>query len=148
VAAAVANETMRLRPVAPLIFLDANEEVVLGDLLIPRGQTLALLMRPPAVAAEHFADPLAFRPERWLEATPGGAHEPAAHMPFGSGPRLCPGRALALLEMRVVLATLFGAFEVERVGPRAEVTERFAFTMGPRGLRVRLRPRARRAGAS
>jgi cytochrome P450 len=62
-------------------------------------------------------------------------------MPFGSGPRLCPGRSLALLEMRVALATLARGFEPERVGHRRDVSERFAFTMGPRGLRVRLRPR-------
>jgi cytochrome P450/nitrite reductase/ring-hydroxylating ferredoxin subunit len=141
VAGAVANETMRLRPVAPLIFLDANEDVVLGDLALRRGQTLALLMRPPSLSDEHFADPETFRPERWLTHAPAGAHDPSAYMPFGSGPRLCPGRALALLEMRVALATLLGRFALERVGARAEVRERFAFTMGPRGLRVRLRQR-------
>ncbi len=64
-------------------------------------------------------------------------------MPFGSGPRLCPGRTLALLELRVALATLSRSFTLERVGERAAVEERFAFTMYPRKLRVRLRHRAR-----
>ncbi len=50
--------------------------------------------------------------------------------------------------MRVALATLFGGFSFERVGARAEVVERFAFTMGPRGLRVRLRRRAVPAAAT
>jgi cytochrome P450 len=144
VAGAVANETMRLRPVAPLLILDTNEATTLGDLALPAGQAVALLMRQPAVSAEHFVDPAAFRPERWLAPAGSGPHDPSALLPFGSGPRLCPGRALALLEMRVALATLSGAFSLERVGRRAEVTERFAFTMGPRGLRIRLR---RRAGA-
>jgi cytochrome P450/nitrite reductase/ring-hydroxylating ferredoxin subunit len=142
VAGAVANETMRLRPVGPLIFLDANEDVVLGDLALRAGQSVALLMRPPAVAADHFAGPAAFRPERWLVQEAGEAHEPSAFMPFGSGPRLCPGRSLALVEMRVALATLFGSFSPERVGARSDVEERFAFAMGPRGLRVLLRRRA------
>jgi cytochrome P450/nitrite reductase/ring-hydroxylating ferredoxin subunit len=137
-AGAVANETMRLRPVAPLLITNAIEDVVVGDLSLARGQTVALLMRPPAVSAEHFVDPQAFRPARWLEAPSGGPHDPGVHMPFGSGPRLCPGRALALLEMRVVLATLARGFTFERVGARAAVAERFAFTMAPRGLRVRL----------
>jgi cytochrome P450 len=132
---------MRLRPVAPLLILDTNEETVLGDLSLRRGQSVALLMRPAAVSGEHFAEPEAFRPERWLQPPAGGTHEPSAHMPFGSGPRLCPGRSLALLEMKVALATLFGGFSLERVGARAEVEERFAFTMAPRGLRVRLRRR-------
>jgi cytochrome P450 len=147
-AAAVAQETMRLRPVAPLVFLEPNHPTTLGDLELEVGQRLCLLMRPPAVSAAHFGDPRAFRPERWLEPGSHGAHDPGAHMPFGSGPRLCPGRSLALLEMRVALATLFHAFEVERIGPRDQVGERFAFTMAPRGLRVRLHRRAGAAGAA
>jgi cytochrome P450/nitrite reductase/ring-hydroxylating ferredoxin subunit len=141
-AGAVANETMRLRPVAPLIILDTNEDLVLGDLFLRKGQEVILLMRAPAVSARHFADPDAFRPERWLHQEQGAAHDPSAHLPFGSGPRLCPGRTLALTEMKVALATLFGSFSVERVGTRAEVSERLAFTMGPRGLRVMLRRRS------
>jgi len=141
-AGAVASETMRLRPVAPLIILDTNEDLVLGDLALRKGQAVFLLIRPPAVSERHFADPGAFRPERWLHQEPGAAHDPSAHLPFGSGPRLCPGRTLALTEMKVALAMLFGSFSVERVGTRAQVSERFAFTMGPRGLRVLLRRRA------
>jgi cytochrome P450 len=143
VAGAVASETMRLRPVAPLIFVDANEDAVVGDLAVPRGQTLALLMRPATASAHHFAEPAAFRPERWLKPGADGAHDASAHMPFGSGPRLCPGRSLALMELRVALATVIGGFTPERVGSREAVAERFAFTMGPSGLRVRLRRRGR-----
>lgn len=62
-------------------------------------------------------------------------------MPFGSGPRLCPGRTLALVEMKVVLATLYKNFEVERYGRTDAVRENFAFTMSPVGLQVRLRHR-------
>ena len=66
-------------------------------------------------------------------------------LPFGSGPRICPGRALAMLEMRVVLATLYASFDVERVGAKEAVRERYSFTVGPEGLRVRLRRRGGRA---
>jgi cytochrome P450/nitrite reductase/ring-hydroxylating ferredoxin subunit len=138
-AGAVANETMRLRPVAPIMFHDANVDTSIGDLHLPAGSRIVLLPRPPTRDARNFERPEEFRPERWLE--PPAAHEPSAHLPFGSGPRLCPGRTLALLEMKVVLATLYGAFDVERVGKKEDVRETFAFTMSPVGLRVRLRPR-------
>ena len=72
-----------------------------------------------------------------------GAHEAAMHMPFGSGPRLCPGRSLAMLEMKIVLAMLYAHFDVERAGGAGEVRERFAMTMRPSDLLVRLRPRFR-----
>lgn len=141
-AGAVANEAMRLRPVAPLFFLEANRDVVIGDVSIPRGTWVSLLMRPPATDDRHFEQAAAFRPERWLDEGPARvAHEPSAHMPFGSGPRICPGRTLALLEMKMVLSMLFGAFDVERVGEAGDVRELFAFTMAPVGVRVRLRRR-------
>src|SRR5262245_51541053 len=97
--------------------------------------------RPPGLDAASFAAPAEFRPARWLDRETAAPHRPAASMPFGSGPRICPGRNLALAECRVVLATLFRSFEVERVGPAGVVAERFAFTMEPTGLLVRLTAR-------
>lgn len=48
-AGAVANETMRIRPVAPIVVvLDAKVETVVGDLLVPKGTRVAVLMRPAA----------------------------------------------------------------------------------------------------
>ena len=91
-AGAVANETMRLRPVAPIVILEAKIETVVGDLLIPAGTRVAVLTRPAACDPDHFVEPQAFRPQRWLHEN-AGAHDVSAHIPFGSGPRICPGRA-------------------------------------------------------
>lgn len=131
---------MRLRPVAPLIGLEALRDTVVGDVRVRAGTGIYVLSRPPAVDARHFERADEFLPERWLGGL-AGAHEPSAHIPFGSGPRLCPGRTLALLEMKVALATLYKSFEVERTAPAAAVEERFAFTMYPQGIALRLRPR-------
>ncbi len=141
-AGAVANEAMRLRPVAPFLLLEANSDRVIGDIAIPQGTWVALLTRPPVLADQNFSSPHQFMPERWLEGASTGPHEKSAHMPFGSGPRICPGRSLALLEMKVLLAMLYRSFDVERVGSASEVTEEFSFTMSPVGLRVRLVPRS------
>jgi cytochrome P450/nitrite reductase/ring-hydroxylating ferredoxin subunit len=139
-AGAVANETMRLRPVAPVIILEANHDTMLGDIDLPARTGVSVLVRPAVLDEANFADPLAFRPERWLSGAPG-PHDPSVHMPFGSGPRLCPGRALALLEMKLVLATLYSAFTIDRRGASATVKERFTFTMNPVGLEVSVRHR-------
>ena len=148
-AGAVANEAMRLRPVAPTFLLEANHDVVIADVAVPKGSWIALHTRPPALDAQHFGDPLAFRPERWLDpSATGGVHDPSANIPFGSGPRICPGRTLAVLEMKVVLAMLFGHCDVERVGDAADVKELFAFTMAPVGMKVRLHRRTRSLASS
>jgi cytochrome P450/nitrite reductase/ring-hydroxylating ferredoxin subunit len=141
VAGAVASETLRLRPAAPIASASANVDTSLGEFFIPKGTTILALLRPEALDPMNFIDPLAFKPERWLDA-PSGPHNPSAQIPFGSGPRMCPGRSLALLEMKTLLSMMYKSFDVERAGRAEDVTELFGFTMSPAGLRVRFRARA------
>jgi len=141
-AGAVANETMRLRPVTPVVvILEAKVETVIDDLLVPAGTRVFVLSRPAACDPDHFDEPRAFRPRRWLGET-AGAHDVSAHIPFGSGPRICPGRTLALIEMKVLLSMLYRNFDVERVNGAEGVRENFVFLMSPVGLKVRLRRRS------
>jgi cytochrome P450/nitrite reductase/ring-hydroxylating ferredoxin subunit len=140
VAGAIANETLRLRPAAPFISASANVDTSLGAYFVPKGTTIILLFRPQAVDANNFFDPLAFKPGRWLEAS-SDPHNPSGQIPFGSGPRMCPGRSLALLEMKTLLSMMYKSFDVEQAGRAEDVTELFGFTMSPAGLKVRLRSR-------
>ena len=66
-------------------------------------------------------------------------------MPFGAGPRLCPGRYLAILEMKMVMAMLLSGFDIEAVTTPdgREAQEHLAFTMHPVGLRLKLREKAK-----
>jgi cytochrome P450 len=61
-------------------------------------------------------------------------------MPFGSGPRMCPGRYLALLEMKMAMAVLLQHFDITSVDTPdgAPPPEVMSFTMTPVGLRMRL----------
>jgi len=141
---ACANETMRLKPVAPLIILEALRDTVVAGIEIPAGQLVLLLMRPPAVDEKYFPDPKAFDPARWLDPnTRNLSSAKRVSMPFGAGPRLCPGRYLAMLEMKMVIAMLLGGFELESVATAdaAEPRELMAFTMAPVGLQLRLKNR-------
>jgi cytochrome P450 len=149
------NESMRLRPVAPVIFLENNRDTVLDGIALPEGTLVICLMRRPNIEDDQQQDALEFRPARWLQAS--AANEPAesnssdrdltkASMPFGAGPRMCPGRYLAMLEMKMVLSMLFKSFELIEVGndEGSAPQERLAFTMFPVGLRMKIRER--RAG--
>jgi cytochrome P450/nitrite reductase/ring-hydroxylating ferredoxin subunit len=141
-AAAVANETMRIRPVVPLPIFEPTVDVVVGDVAAPKGTNIVYVARSATGSPAHFDAPDEFRPERWLDGGGDGkAHDASTHLPFGSGPRICPGRSLALLEMRVVLASVYSAFDVERVGQRHDVKEALSFTMTPVGIRLRLKRR-------
>ncbi len=141
---AFANETMRLKPVAPINVFEAKVDVDVCGLRVPAGTALILLTRRIATSAEHFSHPTEFDLDRWLDRSPGSdrVHNQKAFTPFGGGPRFCPGRNLALLEIKMVLAMLLRNFDVELANDGAEVDELFAFTMSPTGLYVRFRHRA------
>ena len=138
---AAAVESMRLRPIAPQNGATARVPVDLGGLRIPAGQTLIMLSRPTALDAARFEDPLSFRPERWLGDQSEGADDPRrAIFPFGGGPRYCPGRYLAMVEIKMVVAMALGNFRLA-IDPAARIEEHFTFTMGPSSLPLRFTAR-------
>ena len=143
---ACAHETMRLKPVAPLMPLQTLRATTVGEVQVPANTVVISLLRRDSVSETHLPNASAFEPQRWL-ADGGPAQQASAakriSMPFGAGPRICPGRYLALLEMKIAMAVLLGGFDIEAVDTPdgAEAQERLAFTMTPVGLRMRLRAR-------
>ena len=148
---ACAHETMRLKPVAPFIGLELQRDTVIADIDVPKGTVIWAVMRHDSVRAEHFPEPQVFRPERWLaDGGPGQAASSAKRvsMPFGGGPRVCPGRYLALLEMKMCMAMLLQRFDIDTISTPdgAEAREVLEFTMRPDGLRMTLHERAAISG--
>ena len=135
---ACASEAMRLKPVAPYIPLEALRDTVVGDVAVPAGSMLWCVMRHDSVSDAHFPDAQAFQPERWLEG--GEANNKRAAMPFGAGLRTCPGRYLALLEIKIAMAMLLGSFDIAGVDTPdgGEAQELMGFVMSPIGLTLRL----------
>lgn len=150
---ACAHETMRLKPVAPQLAFQALRATTLRDVLIPEGMAVFLLMRRDSVSEQMMHNAAAFEPARWLGA--GGPAQMAnavkrISMPFGAGPRICPGRYLALLEMKMAMATLLGRFDIISVDTPdgREARESLSVTMAPVGLTMRVRSRVAPDGAA
>jgi cytochrome P450 len=142
---ACAHEAMRLKPVAPLIGCEARRDSVVAGVRIPAGTLVICMMRAGGLDAGNFAEPRQFDPARWIEGAGAAAHAMGSAkrvvMPFGAGPRMCPGRYLALAEIKMVMAMLLANFEIESVATAdgGEPQERMALTMFPVGLEMRLR---------
>ena len=144
---ACAHETMRLKPVAPQLPLQATRDTVLGDVRVPAGTMVINMLRHDSLSERFVPEAASFKPERWLgERGPGEQANSAKRlsMPFGAGPRMCPGRYLALLEMKMAMAVLLGRFDIVSVDTPdgQEPEERLSFTMTPVGLSMRLRERS------
>ena len=140
---ACVHETMRLKPVAPLNVCEAVRDTTVAGVEVKKGEFVMCLMRPGATDEKNFPSSQTFDPTRWMsEAGPKAASSAKrVSMPFGAGPRLCPGRYLAMLEMKMVLAMLLSVFEIESVAAPegGEPRETLALTMSPVGLRLKLR---------
>lgn len=139
---ACAQEAMRLKPVAPYIPLEALRATVVGDVAVPAGGLVWLVMRHDSVSDDHVARAAQFDPARWLPGAPSGAMNKHVSMPFGAGVRTCPGRYLALLEIKIATAMLLASFDIAAIATAdgAEPEELSGFTMSPVGLRMQLRP--------
>lgn len=145
------EEAMRLKPVAPFLPLEALADTTVEDVHVPAGSIVWCVLRHDSVDEKHFTDASTFDPERWLVspdlAGPAATVNPGADkgiaMPFGAGPRTCPGRYLALLEIKIAVAMVLGRFEIQSVGTDSGLApqEVMGFVMSPGGLKMRLRAR-------
>ncbi len=115
----------------------------IGGVAVPKNTPLMLPTFHGPLQETHFGAADRFRPERWLEkAAPSGCpHNARAFVPFGAGPRFCPGRQLAMVEIKTVMAMLCAAFEVSKSEANGPVREIFSFTMMPQNLFVRFQRR-------
>lgn len=135
---AALNETLRLSPVTPTYFLTALQATTLAGVAVPAGTDVILLVRPSAGSMPGATPAPQFSPAPG-EAIPGNSPT----LPFGFGPRVCPGRNLAVAELRSAALMLARNFDLEAVPGKQPVRELLSFTLVPQHLRVRLHRRRR-----
>ena len=99
---AVVQEVMRLNPPVGGFFRRTTQPLELAGVLVPAGQVVQVALAASNRLARGGADDLdAFRPQRHLEPDNG-----LTLLPFGGGDRVCLGKALAELEIRLMAVGL------------------------------------------
>jgi cytochrome P450 len=142
---AVVKETLRLRPVLPIVIRRLTRDVEVAGMPLPAGVAAVpciwLVHRRPDV----YPDPHAFKPERWLGTRPGTS----TWFPFGGGVRRCIGAAFAEMEMRIALQVIARHVDLVPASPTSERVTRRAITFTPhRGGEVLATPRNRSAAGA
>jgi len=137
----VIEEAMRLYPPAPTL---TGRKALLDDEIcgrrIPKGAEVAIM---PWVLHRHrtlWDEPDLFDPERFSPAK--SALRPRfAYMPFGGGPRICIGAALATTEVSLLLAAMAQRYRLKLV-PQQDIVLLHRVTLRPRdGIRMVLERR-------
>jgi cytochrome P450 len=142
------SETQRLKAVAPYLGLTANADCVVADTFIPKNTAIIVATAGEGGDEAHFPEPGQFRPERWIdELRDANQEDPSRKLfPFGGGARLCPGRFLALTEIKVVVGMIMRNFELEPDPKAPPAKELLNFFMAPSSVPVRLKKRIPPAG--
>jgi cytochrome P450 len=136
---AVIKESLRVRPTLAMIARKLHAPMQLGEYEVPAGWIVAPSLYLTHHNASVYPEPHEFKPERFLGARP----DPYAWFPFGGGSRRCIGMALALYEMKVVIATILARKVLTLAQPAPVGVERSVITLAPAGgLRVTSEPRA------
>lgn len=135
----VVSETMRLYPPAPVISRTAIEDTEIGGYTLPAGAELIIWLYWTHRDPRWFPEPLRYNPDRFAPEAPPLVR--GAYLPFGGGTRICIGKEFALMEARLVLATIAQLYRL-RLEPGQDVSPRFAVTLSPRNG-LRMRPEAR-----
>ncbi|MEZ8012036.1 MULTISPECIES: cytochrome P450 [Vibrio] len=136
---AVMYEAMRLKPVAPQLYLEPTRDTQIGDIEVKKGTPVFVMLHANGFDPDLFEDPTTFNPNRWVEKD-GASFSNL--QPFGGGARLCPGRSLAMMEIKLAFHTLFKEFSIEPQQAPETVVEQFAFTMSPVGFNVKITKRS------
>ncbi|WP_375500539.1 cytochrome P450 [uncultured Nostoc sp.] len=125
---AVCNETLRIHPVVMFSFPRVVQEPakLLGHSL-ESGTVLLPNIYLIHQREDLYPQPKEFQPERFLERQ----FSPYEFLPFGGGVRRCIGEALAIFQMKLVLATILSRYQLELVNRRRERPQRRGFTLAP-----------------
>ncbi len=110
-------EALRLYPPVPILVREAvADDVIMGE---PVKRGVQVYMAPWVLHRhrKHWPHPTAFIPDRFHgQAAPWAAG--GAYMPFGAGPRICIGAALAIAEAQIMLANVLHRYAVTMANAR------------------------------
>jgi cytochrome P450 len=136
----VVREAMRLYPPAPGVAREPIEDVKIGGYDVPKGSLISVNIYALHRDPRFFEDPERFDPDRfssgWDERIPR-----YAYLPFGGGPRVCIGNGFAMMEARLILATLAQRCQLSLELDQEVVPIQLVTVRPKNGVRMRLKIR-------
>lgn len=136
----IVREAMRLFPPVPAVARQSIEDVTVGGWEIPKGSLVVVSTYALHRDRRFFPEPEQFNPERFA----AGWEERIsrfAYLPFGGGPRVCIGNGFAMMEARLVLATVAQRCKL-LLESNAEIAPKQLVTLRPNhAVRMRIEKR-------
>ncbi|KAL5537778.1 hypothetical protein UlMin_045784 [Ulmus minor] len=131
----VACEVLRLAPPLQGGFREAITDFTHNGFSIPKGWKLYWSANSTHKNRAYFPEPEKFDPSRFEGSGPA----PYTFVPFGGGPRMCPGKEYARLEILVFMHHLVLKYKWEKVLPEENIIVN-PMPIPAKGLPIRLFP--------
>ncbi|KAH7849773.1 hypothetical protein Vadar_022766 [Vaccinium darrowii] len=131
----VACEVLRLAPPLQGAFRDVLKDFMYEGFSIPKGWKIYWSAHSTHKNAAYFPEPYKFKPSRFEGTGPA----PYTFVPFGGGPRMCPGKEYARLEILVFMHHLVKRFRWEKLIPDEKIVVN-PMPVPEKGLPIRLFP--------
>lgn len=125
---ALLNESMRSRPVVPLVVRELKQAWQFGAHRVNEGTIAAVSILLLHHRDDLYERPFAFEPQRFLGVRPA----PHTLMPFGGGNRRCLGATLAMSELEIVVTEILRRVDLAPAERPAERPRHRNVTMIPR----------------
>ncbi|KAL0391679.1 UNVERIFIED_CONTAM: Beta-amyrin 28-monooxygenase [Sesamum radiatum] len=125
----VARESFRLTPPAQGAFRETTTEFTYAGFTIPKGWKTFWTVHSSHKNPEYFPEPEKFDPSRF----DGNGPPSYTFVPFGGGPRMCPGKEYAKLEVLVFMHNVVRRFKLEKAIPNQKVDDRLTVRLQPHG---------------
>ncbi|GAB5588841.1 hypothetical protein Unana1_03741 [Umbelopsis nana] len=113
---AIIHECNRLLPVGSLLDGQLTKDLVIDGYYMKKKTIVLAMTRVASLRSCPTPEPFKFKPERWIECTPEQRrlHDKMS-WGFGGGPRICPGRHLATMELVAAIVAVFSLFDIKQI---------------------------------
>ena len=106
----VIDESMRLFPPAWVVGRRNNEDDEIGGYHIKKGTNVLMPIMYFHRSEKYWDEPLKFKPQRFASELKNNIDR-YVYFPFGGGPRLCIGNNFAIMEMQIILISMYRKYK-------------------------------------
>ncbi|CAG8546265.1 12692_t:CDS:2 [Funneliformis caledonium] len=133
---AVIREISRMHPIAELNYRVNAQEEILNGYVIPAETQIYIHQYGINMHKAHWTNPEEFNPDRFLNN-----RENSLNLTFGGGIRMCPGRNLAMMELKAYMVLMYRKYDFELVDKNAPLKTHYSIIRACDELKVRVKPR-------